>query len=254
VAEHDTGAGLALAVAAVGLVPILAMWRIQEPERPAKIPAVEQFRAIGCDLRIGFRLRSIREGLVILASPMSCVALVYLFSGISTDYQVTARTTAFLSGAGWSVAGAVGAILGGRLVSRISAEYAYPLAGVAAAVCGAVMMISRIAPSTYTVGSTVYVGIAGFCGAGFLALIVDLTADAGHASSTWFAALWAMGNLPVTYMQWVDGQGYKQFGPRGMLAFDAMGNAVPALLFLVYLRRRNNDRKNNSEKNCVTEH
>jgi hypothetical protein len=38
-------------------------------------------------------------------------------------------------------------------------------------------------------------------------------------------------------MQWADGRGYQHFGPRGMLAVDALGNAAPALLFLVYLKR-----------------
>lgn len=52
------------------------------------------------------------------------------------------------------------------------------------------------------------------CGAGFIALAIELTAGTGHAASTWFATLWA------------DGWGYRYFGPRGMLAVDALGNAV----------------------------
>jgi hypothetical protein len=66
--------------------------------------------------------------------------------------------------------------------------------------------------------------------------MIELTADAGHAASTWFATLWAATNLPWIYMRWADGQGYKHFGPRGMLGVDALGNALPAFLFLVYLR------------------
>jgi hypothetical protein len=83
----------------------------------------------------------------------------------------------------------------------------------------------------------IYVGIAGSCGAASIALMVELTADAGHSASTWFAMLYAATNLPQAYMAWLDGLGYKHFGPRGMLALDALGNALPALLFLAYLRK-----------------
>jgi hypothetical protein len=98
-------------------------------------------------------------------------------------------------------------------------------------------MLGSFSPATYAIGSTVYVGFAGCCGAASIALMVELTADAGHSASTWFAMLYAATNLPQSYMSWLNGQGYKHFGPRGMLAVDAVGNALPALLFLAYLRK-----------------
>ena len=99
------------------------------------------------------------------------------------------------------------------------------------------MMLGSLTPVTYMIGTSIYVVLAGFCGAAIIALIIDLTAGAGHAASTWYAALWSMTNLPGAYMQWADGQAYKHFGPRGMLAVDALSNVVPALLFLAYLQR-----------------
>lgn len=75
--------------------------------------------------------------------------------------------------------------------------------------------------------------------------MVELTADAGHSASTWFATLWAATNLPQGYMAWLDGHGYKHFGPRGMLAVDILGNALPALLFLAYLRNARAVQDNN---------
>jgi len=248
IAEHYSRTVLALSVGAMGLIPITAMWRIHEPPRSKSVPLGEQFRAIGRDLRSGFRLRGIREGLVIFVSPMSAAALVYLFSGIALDYHVSPRTTAFVSVVGGSVAGSVGAILGGRFVSRAGARLSYPLAAIAVGTCGLMMMLGSLSPATYAIGSTLYVGIAGCCGAASIALMVELTAGAGHSASTWFALLYAATNLPQSYMSWLDGQGYKHFGPRGMLAVDALGNALPALLFLAYLRRTNHPKAKASQQ------
>jgi hypothetical protein len=236
IAEHYSRMALAMSVGAMGMIPIAAMWRIHEPPRSQSMSLREQFQAIGRDLRSGFQLRSVREGLVIFTSPMSAATLVYLFSGIAVDYHVSARTTAFVSAAGGSIAGSIGAICGGRFVGRIGATLSYPLAGIAVGLCGSAMMLGPFSPATYAMGSMIYIGMAGCCGAASIALMVELTAGAGHSSSTWFATLWAATNLPQGYMAWLDGQGYKHFGPRGMLAVDILGNALPAVLFLAYLR------------------
>lgn len=237
IAEHCSRPVLAASVAGMGTIPVAAMWFAYEPPRVRSAGLKEQLRAIGRDIRSGFGARSVREGLAVFMSPMSAVAMTYLFSGIAVDYHVSGRTTAFLGGIGWSLAGAAGSIVGGRFVGRVGPRRAYPLAGVLAGLCGASMMLGSFSPLTFAIGSTLYVGIAGLCGAGFVALAIELTAGTGHAASTWFATLWATANLPWAYMQWADGRGYQHFGPRGMLAVDALGNAAPALLFLAYLRR-----------------
>jgi hypothetical protein len=38
-------------------------------------------------------------------------------------------------------------------------------------------------------------------------------------------------------MTWLDGQGYKRFGPRGLLGTDALSNLVSAAIFLFLIRR-----------------
>jgi hypothetical protein len=87
------------------------------------------------------------------------------------------------------------------------------------------------------VGSIIYVMLGGICGAAGVALMLKLSRHAGNAASTWFAAFWSISNLPWVYMQWIDGRGYKLFGPRGMFALDALGNSLPAIAFLIFLRR-----------------
>jgi MFS family permease len=182
-------------------------------------------------------LRSVREGLVIFLSPMSAGAMVYLFSGIAVDFHVATGTTALLGAGGWTIANATGAFVGGRLAGRWGARRNYPLAGIAAGVCAVAIMLAPISPASFTLGSLAYAVAGGLCGAAAMALTIELTGDAGHAASTWFAVFYAASDLPWTYMQWADGQGYKHFGVRGMLGVDAIGNALPAILFLWYLSR-----------------
>ena len=98
-------------------------------------------------------------------------------------------------------------------------------------------MLSPFIPVVWSAGSVSYVAIGGICGAAGVALMLESSAGAGHAASTWFAVSWSVSNLPWTYMQWIDGCGYKFSGPRGMFALDALGNALPAIVFLAYLRR-----------------
>jgi len=235
-AQHCSRTVLAFSVAALGLIPVVAMYFIHEPERTPRPRLANQFRAIAVDLGSGLRMRSVREGLVIFLSPMSAAAMTYLFSGIAADYRVGTHTTVLLGAGGWTAANAAGAFLGGRLAGRLGPRLYYPLAGIAAGLCAVAIMLAPIAPATFTLGSLFYAATGGLCGAAALALTIDLTAGAGHAASTWFAAFYAASDLPWTYMQWADGQGYKHFGVRGMLGIDAIGNALPAVLFLLYLR------------------
>ena len=48
----------------------------------------------------------------------------------------------------------------------------------------------------------------------------------------------ASANLPVVYMTWADGQGYKRFGPRGLLGTDALSNIAAAAICLFLIRRK----------------
>lgn len=51
----------------------------------------------------------------------------------------------------------------------------------------------------------------------------------------------SLGNAPVTYMAWVDGRGYRWFGPKGLPGVDMVVSGVVAVLFLAWFgveRRR----------------
>jgi hypothetical protein len=68
-----------------------------------------------------------------------------------------------------------------------------------------------------------------------MALAFQLVGPSSPASGTRFTLFMAAVNVPVVYMLRLDGWGHAHFGVRGMLAVDAMSNAVFAVLFLVIL-------------------
>ena len=47
-----------------------------------------------------------------------------------------------------------------------------------------------------------------------------------------YSLLVASGNLPVVYMTWLDGVGYKHAGARGLMGVDAVANGGTGLLLL----------------------
>jgi hypothetical protein len=56
------------------------------------------------------------------------------------------------------------------------------------------------------------------------------------AAATGFALMLSFGNLPVAYMTWVDGAGYKHGGARGLMSADALASGIGGLLLLVLAR------------------
>ena len=64
----------------------------------------------------------------------------------------------------------------------------------------------------------------------------DLPLVAGrrqHAAATAYSTLNASGNVPIAYMTWFDGVGYKHWGARGLMGTDAIANGAFAIILLL---------------------
>ncbi len=60
------------------------------------------------------------------------------------------------------------------------------------------------------------------------------SASGRHAAGTAYSLLGASGNLPIVYMTWLDGVGYKHSGARGLMGVDALANGVGGVLLLAF--------------------
>ena len=74
----------------------------------------------------------------------------------------------------------------------------------------------------------------------FTALVLDVLGRRQHAAGTSYSLLVASGNLPISYMTYLDGIGYKHWGARGLMGVDAFANGGAAIVLLAvawYARR-----------------
>ena len=57
-----------------------------------------------------------------------------------------------------------------------------------------------------------------------------------HAAGTAYALFVATGNVPILYMTWLDGVGYRYGAVRGLMTVDALANGIGALVLLLVAR------------------
>ena len=227
---------LAATVAAMVFLPALAAFLVPEPEsphEPGKDLALEILRDVGAI----FRSRKNLVGLAILGCPLGAAAAANLFSGIAVDYHTPANTVVWISGFGGGLFTALGSLAGGWICDRMSRWLAYALGAVLSAICAVGMMLGPLSATTFGIGASLYLCVQGISFATYSALTLELVGAAGRSSATRQTLYAAVGNAPVMYMTWLDGQGYKHFGTRGLLGTDALSNVIAAGIVLLLIVR-----------------
>jgi len=65
------------------------------------------------------------------------------------------------------------------------------------------------------------------------ALVLDVVGNRKHAAASAYATLNATANVPIIYMTWLVGVGYKRWGRPGLMATDAAANGVFGIILLL---------------------
>jgi hypothetical protein len=94
-----------------------------------------------------------------------------------------------------------------------------------------------LTPLTFAIGASLYLITMGLSFATYQALTLELVGPPGRSAATRQSLYAAAGNAPVMYMTWLDGQGYRGFGTRGLLGTDALSNIIASSLVLFVVRR-----------------
>ncbi len=226
---------LSVIAAAMVFAPALAALWIVEERTPRKPPA-ELFRALGTDVWALLRTPATWVGLAFFLSPVGSAAVVNLISSVGPDYHASDAQVAWVSGLAGGLISALGCMLGGFLCDRMSRTAAYASAGLLSAVFSGWMALGPASPFTYAGGYCGYALAAGVAYAAFTALELEVLGKRPHAAGTAYSLLGSSGNLPITYMTWVDGAAYKASGRRGLMGADALANGIVAVLLLVFAR------------------
>ena len=227
-----TGVILAVLIA----LPALVALTVAESE-PAPAPSFRD-RLFRIASEIGALIRSPRRrwGAVLLISPVGTGAAMGLLPAIASHYSVGAAGVMWVNGAAGAVLLAFGALCGTLIPGDWDRRLTYAGAAFTNAF-GALVLITANRPSTYFVGTTLYLLTNGFVWARFLALLVEVVGAETMDASTFYSALNAAGAIPLLFMIWLDGFGYNKFGTHGLLWTDATPNllvfAIVVTLFVL---------------------
>lgn len=226
--------------AAAIFAPALAALLIVETRHP-RLAVGPLFAALFRDVRDLLWSWRTLIGLAFFLSPVGAAAVGNLISGVGPDYHASGREVAWITGAAGGVFTGLGAALGGFVCNRINRMIAYSSAGLLAALCGAWLMLGPATPLTYGAGYAAYALSTGIAYTAFNALVLDVLGRRERGAATGYSVLTALGTLPVVYMTWLDGVGYKHLGSRGLMGVDAAANGaagVVLLLVAVYCAKR----------------
>ena len=211
--------------------PALAALAVQEPS-PSTQPIGAHVAAMARDVWAALHRRDVRLGLLFFLSPIGAGALMNLFSAVAPEFHASAGFVMIVVVIG-GVLTPSGAILGGIICDRFDRWRVYPIAGLTAAASAGAMLLAPLTPATYLAGAAAYALSTGFCYAAFMSLAFELVGSKTAASGTRFTIFMAAVNVPVAYMLRLDGWGNARGGVHGMLAVDALSNAIFGIIFLV---------------------
>lgn len=216
---------VAVAAAAMTFLPSLVVLFVDEPARDLT-PSWALFRTMFQKFRELMKLRSTWVGFLYFLCPLGAGAASNLFSGIGVDYHAPMQMVIWVTGFGGALFTVIGAVVGGHLCDHMDRRNGYLLSGAVSAVASGAMMLAPISPVVFAVGASAYLVGAGFCYGAFNALALELTDGEPFTAGARLSLFNAAANGPVAYMTWLDGQGDRLWGVRGLLGVDTAGNIV----------------------------
>jgi MFS transporter, PAT family, beta-lactamase induction signal transducer AmpG len=184
-----------------------------------------------------FRWRAVPYTFVMLF-PMASGALIGLLPGIAQDYHVSGQQMAWMNGMAGALLTASGSLAATLIPSRIRASVAYLSVCLFNEALLVILWLGPLSPSTYFIGSTLYLFTIGTCYALFTAVVLEFLGQSGKSGCGRYSIINSLGNVPVVYMTALDGRGGKLWGARGLAATDAVVGAIGAAILLAYFLTR----------------
>jgi len=221
---------------AVILLPMLLFLAIPSPP-PERRPARESFGRFNRELASLLKQRHVLMALALFLFPAASFALTNVLGGTGSDFSASERMVSLFAGVGSSAAGIVGSFLLFPLARRFPLRPVYLAIGIT----GAIFTLSLLAlprqPWTFAVaitGENLFQALAFATGN---AITFEVIGPDNPFAATLFSLLLAATNLPIIYMQFLDGRGYNWHGLAGSIVTDA-GISIAACLALAWMLLR----------------
>ena len=183
---------------------------------------------------------------LLITFPMCSGAMIGLLPGLAADFGVSGQQVAWMNGLASALLMAGGAVSASLIPVRVPAPIAFLLAGLVNAATLALLALGPLRPAVYFASSVLFLFSIGACYALFTAVALEFLGGSGKSGSSRYAIINSMGNIPVAYMEYLDGRSYAHWGPRAMPGADAVLSAAGAALLLAHFvvsRRRKHIRE-----------
>lgn len=214
-----------LATAAMTAVPSLAALTISEKPPVTSSNWIDHLDKIFKELLAVFHSRRTVWGLLLLASPVASGAALNLLPAVAEQYGVGREGVMWVNGVAGGLVLASGSLLAALVPGNWDRRLTYATAGLLNGLASLTFLAGNH-PMVYYVGTVLYLVTTGAGYARFIALVIDILGPGEHGTSTRYSLFLAAGNLPITYVLWMDGQGFRHLGTRGLFGVDALGNVL----------------------------
>jgi PAT family beta-lactamase induction signal transducer AmpG len=224
--------------AALIFLPSLAALAAPEQSREQQEGIKQTFACIWQEFKHTFLCWRAVPYTLLMLFPMCSGAAIGLLPGIAQDYGLTGQQMAWMNGIGGALLTATGALAATLVPARIRASVAYLSVGLINEATIAILWLCPLRPSTYFVGSTLYLFTIGACYALFTAVVLEFLGRSGKSGCARYSIINSLGNVPVAYMTAVDGHGGKLWGAHGLAGTDAVVGTIGATILLTYFLTR----------------
>ena len=230
------------ATAAACLFPLLLAPLLVFPLIPAPAPdatlARESFGRFIREVAALFRRSEVLVALALFILPSGSFALTNVLGGWGQDFHAAAALVSFLGGMGAMLAGIIGCSLMPVLARKLPLRPLYLSIGLLGAAFTVSLLFLPHVPGTYGlafIGENIFQSAAI---ATAMAVIFEVIGPGNPLAATIFAVLGASGNLPIFYMELLDGRGFHWRGIDGAFLCDAAVTGTACLVLAIVLRRR----------------
>ncbi|HEY4381966.1 MAG TPA: hypothetical protein VGN01_16580 [Acidobacteriaceae bacterium] len=225
---------LGLIAAALIAVPTLFAFAAPRQELVAESTFAETMRRIWMECKGTFGRWEALPYTCCMVFPMASGAAIGLLPGVARQYGVSGDNVAWMNGLLGGLLMAGGSAAASILPTRVRASVMYMVVALVNCATLCVLWLGPLRPSTYYVGTILYLFTIGTCYAMFTAVLLEFLGHSGKSGSGRYSIINSLGNVPVQYMLLLDGWGGDRWGGRGLAGSEAVVGAVGAVILLAY--------------------
>jgi PAT family beta-lactamase induction signal transducer AmpG len=231
--QHFSPDVAAALIFVIFLAPMLSFFFIPAPS-PDDVISSESFLRFGREVVSLFRRREILVALVMFTLPSASFGLTNTLGGWGKNFHASPGMVSFFGGVGAVLAGIVGSFLIPPIAKKFPLRPMYLAVGIIGAAFTLSLLLLPRVPGTYGLA---FLGENIFQAAAFAtayAIIFQVIGKDNPLAATTFALLTNFLNLPIVYMEVIDGRGFDWHGVAGAFAADAIvSGSICVLLWIV---------------------